>query len=120
MAITVANRRDVPTLRVAGDAEAGLAGGGPTYVYVGRPSPLGNPFRIGRDGGRDQVIALFAHWFDLQRSVFADGVVARELARLTDLARAGDLVLVCHCAPLDCHARIIKEVIEAVLAGEGD
>jgi hypothetical protein len=29
-------------------------------VYVGRPSKWGNPFVIGRDGSRDQVIANIA------------------------------------------------------------
>ena len=34
---------------------------GPGY-YIGRPSPLGNPFEIGRDGTRDDVIAKYALW----------------------------------------------------------
>ena len=28
-------------------------------VYVGRPSPWGNPYRIGRDGSRAAVVAKF-------------------------------------------------------------
>ena len=29
-------------------------------VYVGRPSPWGNPFVIGRDGTREEVVAKYA------------------------------------------------------------
>jgi hypothetical protein len=29
----------------------------PGQAYVGRPSPLGNPYALGRDGNREQVIA---------------------------------------------------------------
>jgi len=31
-------------------------------VYIGRPSPLGNPFKIGRDGTRDEVVARYREW----------------------------------------------------------
>jgi hypothetical protein len=31
-------------------------------VNVGRPSGLGNPFVIGRDGGRDEVIEKYRVW----------------------------------------------------------
>ena len=34
-----------------------LRGTVPNSVYVGRPSIWGNPFAIGRDGTRDEVIA---------------------------------------------------------------
>ena len=31
----------------------------PNSVYIGRPSPWGNPYAIGRDGTRDDVIAKY-------------------------------------------------------------
>jgi hypothetical protein len=31
-------------------------------VYVGRPGKWGNPFVIGRDGSRDEVIAKYRAW----------------------------------------------------------
>jgi hypothetical protein len=31
----------------------------PYDVYIGRPSKWGNPFQIGRDGTRDEVIAKY-------------------------------------------------------------
>jgi hypothetical protein len=40
-------------------------------VYVGRPSKWGNPFVIGRDGTRDQVIAKYRAWIGRQPSLMA-------------------------------------------------
>src|SRR6202022_3195042 len=40
-------------------------------VYVGRPSKWGNPFVIGRDGSRDQVIAKYGAWIVQQPSLMA-------------------------------------------------
>jgi hypothetical protein len=34
----------------------------PHDVYIGRPSKWGNPFVIGRDGTRDEVIARYEAW----------------------------------------------------------
>jgi hypothetical protein len=31
-------------------------------VYIGRPSLVGNPFRIGRDGTREEVIVRYRTW----------------------------------------------------------
>ena len=31
-------------------------------VYIGRPGPWRNPFRIGPDGNRAKVIAKYARW----------------------------------------------------------
>jgi len=56
-------------------------------VYVGRPSKWGNPFVIGRDGSRDDVIAKYRAWIVRQPEL---------LAALHEL-RGKDLV--CWCAP---------------------
>jgi len=83
--------------------------------YIGRPSPLGNPFVIGPDGTRDEVIALYKHWLT---EIWNNGGInaqLTELHRLGDLARAGDLTLVCWCAPQACHGDIIKRFIKEYL-----
>ena len=41
---------------------------GVTRVYVGRPSPLGNPYAIGRDGDRAAVVARYRRWLWDNRS----------------------------------------------------
>ncbi len=81
-------------------------------VYVGHPSPLGNPFHIGTDGTRKQVIQKYRQWFEVQLED-ETSQVSREIARLVEKAkRYGDLRLLCWCAPLPCHAEVIKAEIE--------
>jgi hypothetical protein len=62
-------------------------------VYIGRPSSLGNPFVIGKDGDRAEVIAKYRIW--LWGQVKARGVVFAELVRIKKLAKRGYLHLVC-------------------------
>ena len=70
-----------------------------TAVYVGRPTPWGNPFAIGRDGDRKTVIAKYRRWLWKRMQ---DGRIDRD--RLADLAGKD---LVCHCAPGPCHAQVL-------------
>lgn len=70
--------------------------GGFVGTYIGRPSIFGNPFVIGRDGSREQVIAKFEEY-------------ARSNKQLLQAIRALDenAVLRCFCKPLACHGDII-------------
>ena len=68
-------------------------------VYVGRPSKWGNPFTIGRDGTRAQVIAKYRAWI-LTQPALAEAA-RRELR---------GKVLACWCAPLACHAEVLAEI----------
>jgi Domain of unknown function (DUF4326) len=43
----------------------------PDRVYVGRPSKWGNPFVIGRDGSRDEVIEKYRAWIVRQPKLMA-------------------------------------------------
>lgn len=67
----------------------------PGAIYCGRPSLFGNPFVIGRDGTRPEVIAKYERWIMQQ---------AQLLTRL-DRLRGRDLV--CWCAPLACHCDVL-------------
>src|SRR5215475_10989274 len=71
-----------------------------TRVYIGRGNngKWGNPFKIGRDGSRDEVIALYRAWIVLQPQL---------LAALHEL-RGKDLV--CWCAPEPCHGDVLIEL----------
>ena len=77
-------------------------------VYIGRPSLLGNPYRIGEDGSRDEVIAKYRAW--LWQQIRQRGAVYHELFRLAEIARTGDLYLICWCKQIDrevgCHGDI--------------
>jgi len=68
-------------------------------VLIARPSKWGNPFQIGRDGSREQVIKMYEihlrHRPDL-------------LATLPELAgkRLG-----CHCKPEACHGDVLVKLL---------
>ena len=82
-------------------------GGG---TYVGRPTPLGNPYEIGKDGNREQVIAKYREW--LIAEMEKDGPPMRMFVSLFDEYRySGRLILICWCYPQRCHAEVIKEMI---------
>ena len=83
---------------------------GDTGFYVGRPSPLGNPFEISRKVTREQAIKLYEEW--LRGRVEAkDPLVLRELARIWEAAVRGPVTLVCWCHPKPCHAEVVKKVL---------
>ena len=76
-------------------------------VYVGRPSKWGNPFVIGQDGNRDQVIAQFRAWLPLQPHL---------MGALHELRgkRLG-----CFCSPEPCHADVLAELANRGTEGQG-
>ena len=70
----------------------------PGAIYIGRGGPWGNPFIIGRDGDRVEVIALYKAWLLRQPHL---------LERLHEL-RGRDLV--CWCKPAACHGDTLLEL----------
>jgi hypothetical protein len=79
-------------------------------VYVGRPTSLGNPFKIGPDGSRNEVIEKYRHW--LSEGLSGDNPAMRMFANLFDeVSETGKLTLICWCAPEGCHADVIKEFL---------
>lgn len=59
---------------------------------------LSNPFAIGRDGTRDEVIAKYRVW------------IAQQPALLAALRELRGKPLVCWCAPERCHAEVLLEL----------
>ena len=95
---------------IVGRTRRGLSSSLPGQVYVGRPGPLGNPFAIGRDGTREEVIAKYRTWlWDRIRKPHSPQLA--ELRRLLAPARAGPLELLCWCAPRPCHAEVIRAAL---------
>ncbi len=85
--------------------------------YVGRPSALGNPFQIGKDGGRGEVIKKYRAW--LAERMLQDSPQRQEIERLAKQLKEGrELALACWCAPLPCHADVVKEVLVARVEGQ--
>ena len=67
-------------------------------VYIGRPTKWGNPFVIGRDGTRQEVVQKYKDYILSNESL---------LAQIHEI-RAKDLV--CFCAPLQCHGDVLIEL----------
>lgn len=76
-------------------------------AYVGRPGPFGNPFIVGRDGSRDEVIRKYENWF--LGKIAYDSKFAQQVRELY-----GVPALVCWCAPEPCHAEVIAKFLEDI------
>lgn len=67
-------------------------------VLIDRSGMWGNPFLLGRDGGRDEVIAKYRAWLIRNPAL---------MARLPELA---GLTLGCWCKPEPCHGDVLAEL----------
>lgn len=72
----------------------------PHDVYIGRPSKWGNPFVMGDDGTRAQVILKYEQWIRSQPEL---------LSQLNELKGK---TLACWCAPLACHGDVLVKLIK--------
>ncbi len=68
-------------------------------VLIDRRSKWGNPFKLGADGSREEVIARYRA--DLWRRIRAGEV------SLKDLAELDGCWLACWCEPLPCHGDVL-------------
>ena len=70
-------------------------------IYVGRGTKWGNPYRIGPDGTRREVIEKF------------EAYIARRPHLLVALGEIRGKVLGCHCAPSACHGDVLARLADA-------
>ena len=80
-------------------------------IYIGRGTPLGNPYRMYKEEERDIVCGAYEDWL-VERIKAKDLSVIQELDKLLELAKQGDLVLGCFCAPRRCHGDTIKKYLD--------
>lgn len=66
-------------------------------VYIGRGSKWGNPFVMGTDGNREEVIRLFSERVLMEHHV-------------TIKAELKGKHLVCFCAPKACHGDLLLKI----------
>jgi len=71
------------------------------YVYIGRPSKWGNPFVIGKDGTREEVINKYVEHLNKNWTLILDA--KKELK---------GCILMCYCKPKACHGDILVKLIE--------
>ncbi len=84
-------------------------------VLIDRRTKWGNPFKLGANGDREQVIARYRA--DLWRRIRAGKVTLEELAELDGCW------LACWCEPLPCHGDVLARAAEwasGVLAERSD
>ena len=67
-------------------------------IYIGRGSKWGNPFIIGKDGNREEVINKYETYLRNKPKL------------LQALPELKNKTLGCFCAPLSCHGDILKKV----------
>jgi len=73
---------------------------------IDRRSIFGNPFFIGKDGTREEVIEKYKKYF--YKRIKTDVKFKESVLRL-----AGK-TLICWCTPLPCHGDIIIEYLESL------
>lgn len=71
-------------------------------VYIGRGSKWGNPFVIGENGSRAQVLQKYFEY------------LLNKPELLADLPELKGKRLGCYCKPLACHGDILKEMVDAI------
>ena len=67
-------------------------------VYIGRGSKWGNPFRIGKDGTREEVIKKYKRYLLKNKKL------------LSSLGELRGKWLGCYCKPLACHGDVLAEL----------
>lgn len=70
-------------------------------VYIGRGSKWGNPFVIGKDGTRKEVIAKYRAW------------IVQQPELMLALHELRGKILGCWCDPLACHGDVLTELANA-------
>lgn len=69
-------------------------------IYIGRPNKWGNPFSIGKDGTREEVIIKYEEW------------IRNNPELLKDLHELKGKTLGCWCSPKACHGDVLINLIK--------
>lgn len=75
----------------------------PYDIYIGRPSKWGNPFEIGKDGTRKEVIEKYEKWLRSNQKL------------MNDLHELRGKVLGCWCKPHACHGDVLVRLANSTL-----
>ena len=89
--------------------------------YIGRPSPLGNPYSHIKSSKyeniivstRREAIRRYSGWLEEQPE---DSEAKKMFNRLVQKYKdEGKLTLICWCVPHDCHGHILADMIEEIV-----
>jgi len=79
-------------------------------IYIGRGSPLGNPFPV-KDYGRAECIQMYIVWLNEQIKARNEPVISALEAIGQQVLDTGEAQLLCFCKPLHCHGDHIAELV---------
>ena len=79
-------------------------------IYIGRGSLWGNPYKIGEDGTREEVIEKYRLYLWEQ---IKSGKITKEQLIALQSKRLG-----CFCKPQACHGDIIVKAVEWVIKND--
>ena len=68
-------------------------------IYIGRPSKWGNPFEVGKDGTRKEVIEKYKKYILSNKKL------------LNSLYELEEKTLGCWCKPKPCHGDVLVDLI---------
>lgn len=75
-------------------------------MRIARPGIWGNPFIIGQDGTREEVIQKYRDWIVTQEYLM-------KLLPTLEGKRLG-----CYCKPAACHGDVLVELLEGTITNE--
>ena len=76
------------------------------YVPIGRGTLWGNPYKIGRDGTREECINRYRVYV-VKRLLIEQGLV-------DELLKLDGKTLGCYCRPEACHGDVLVDLIEEI------
>ena len=71
-------------------------------IYIGRPSPYGNPYELGKDGTRKEVIEKYKRY--LYNNPQLQSLIRENL---------DGKILGCWCSPKSCHGDVIVQFLKS-------
>ena len=69
-------------------------------IFIGRPSIWGNPYKIGKDGTRNEVIEKYYHYIKSSNYL------------MSKIHRLRGRTLGCYCKPKPCHGDVLVKILE--------
>ncbi|MFZ1529011.1 MAG: DUF4326 domain-containing protein [Ferruginibacter sp.] len=76
---------------------------------IDRTTVLGNPYIIGQDGTRKEVIEKYRLLLPQQYGLL--NIIRDSIDAMLERAKTYPILLACWCAPLPCHGDVIRDFI---------
>lgn len=91
--------------------------GAAVRIYIGRGSPLGNPFPIGPSCTREESVQKYDLWLQEQIQNPTSAALAA-LRNIIRTAQASPVEIECYCAPRLCHGTGVIRTCQQLLERE--